>query len=104
MIRGLLRLVALGAQDIYLNQQKEIKFFNLEYKRHKNFFIDPVPNFDFMKQSLFALCSQNINFASEPNKKFINFSIDPIPVFDDLTFVKNENPIYNDINDMIIII
>ena len=39
---GLIQLVALGAQDVYLTSQPQITFFKTVYRRHTNFAIEPV--------------------------------------------------------------
>lgn len=39
---GLIQLVAIGAQDIYITGQPQITFFKSVYRRHTNFAIEPV--------------------------------------------------------------
>ena len=36
---GLIQLIAIGAQDVYLTQKPEITFFKTVYRRHTNFAI-----------------------------------------------------------------
>jgi hypothetical protein len=42
---GLLILVQVGKQNIYLSTQPEITFFKIAYKRHTNFSIEPTPQY-----------------------------------------------------------
>ena len=39
---GLIQLVAVGAQDVYITGQPQITFFKSVYRRHTNFAIEPV--------------------------------------------------------------
>jgi len=42
---GLLILVSVGKENIYLSAQPEITFFKIAYKRHSNFSIEPTPQY-----------------------------------------------------------
>ena len=39
---GLIQLIALGAQDIYLTGNPQVTFFKLVYRRHTNFSIETI--------------------------------------------------------------
>ena len=42
MSGGLIQLVAVGFEDLYLTAEPEITFFKMVYKRHTNFSQEPV--------------------------------------------------------------
>ena len=42
---GLLTLVSIGKENIYLSAQPEITYFKIAYKRYTNFSIEPVPQY-----------------------------------------------------------
>ena len=42
---GLLLLVSVGKENIYLSAQPEITFFKIAYKRHTNYSIEPTPQY-----------------------------------------------------------
>ena len=52
---GLVQLVAIGAQDVYITGQPQITFFKSVYRRHTNFAIEPI--------------LQNINGSAQFGKK-----------------------------------
>ena len=39
---GLTRLIAHGVQEVYLTDNPQITFFNIAYRRHTNFVINPI--------------------------------------------------------------
>ena len=42
---GLLILVSVGKENIYLSAQPEITFFKIAYKRHTNYSTEPTPQY-----------------------------------------------------------
>ena len=42
MAGGLIQLVSIGLEDLYLSSEPEITFFKMVYKRHTNFSQEPV--------------------------------------------------------------
>ena len=52
---GLMQLVAYGAQDVYLNGNPEITFFNQVYRKHTNFSMEHVELPDYFKQERIEL-------------------------------------------------
>jgi hypothetical protein len=45
MTAGLIQLVAIGVQDIYLTGDPQVTFFKIVYRRHTNFSIDSLPQY-----------------------------------------------------------
>jgi len=43
MTGGLIQLMALGNEDLYLTSDPQITFFKMVYKRHTNFSVESVP-------------------------------------------------------------
>lgn len=45
MTGGLIQLVAVGVQDIFLTRDPQITFFKMVYRRHTNFSVEPIKQF-----------------------------------------------------------
>ena len=58
---GLLILVAIGKENIYLSAQPEITFFKISYKRYTNFSIEPTPQFFKTTPDFGRRCTVNIS-------------------------------------------
>jgi hypothetical protein len=57
---GLLILVSVGKENIYLSAQPEITFFKMAYKRHTNYSIEPTPQYFKTTPDFGRRCTVNI--------------------------------------------
>ena len=57
---GLLILVSVGKENIYLSAQPEITFFKIAYKRYTNFSIEPIPQYFKTSPDFGAKCTINL--------------------------------------------
>jgi hypothetical protein len=57
---GLLILVSVGKENIYLSTQPEITFFKIAYKRHTNFSVEPIPQYFKTTPNFGSKCTVNI--------------------------------------------
>lgn len=57
---GLLILVSVGKENIYLSAQPEITFFKIAYKRYTNFSIEPIPQYFKTTPDFGAKCTINL--------------------------------------------
>lgn len=57
---GLLILVSVGKENIYLSSQPEITFFKVAYKRHTNYSIEPTPQYFKTTPDFGRRCTVNI--------------------------------------------
>lgn len=57
---GLLILVSVGKENIYLSAQPEITFFKIAYKRHTNYSIEPTPQYFKTTPDFGRKCTVNI--------------------------------------------
>jgi hypothetical protein len=57
---GLLILVSVGKENIYLSAQPEITFFKIAYKRHTNYSIEPTPQYFKTTPDFGRRCTVNI--------------------------------------------
>ena len=84
---GLLILVSVGKENIYLSVQPEITFFKIAYKRHTNFSIEPTPQYFKTTPDFGRRCSATISknadllhkayvYVELPNIQMENFNTD----------------------------
>ena len=57
---GLLILVSVGKENIYLSAQPEITFFKIAYKRYTNFSVEPIPQYFKTTPDFGAKCTVNL--------------------------------------------
>ena len=57
---GLLVLVSVGKENIYLSAQPEITYFKIAYKRYTNFSIEPIPQYFKTTPNFGAKCTINV--------------------------------------------
>ena len=57
---GLLILVSVGKENIYLSAQPEITFFKIAYKRHTNYSIEPTPQYFKTTPDFGRKCTVNV--------------------------------------------
>jgi hypothetical protein len=57
---GLLILVSVGKENIYLSAQPEITFFKIAYKRYTNFSVEPIPQYFKTIPDFGAKCTINL--------------------------------------------
>jgi hypothetical protein len=62
---GLLILVSVGKENLYLSAQPEITFFKIAYRRHTNFSIEPVPQYFKTTPDFGRRCTVNISKNSD---------------------------------------
>ena len=83
---GLLLLVSVGKENIYLSIQPEITFFKIAYKRHTNYSIEPTPQYFKTTPDFGRRCTVNISknadllgqshlYIELPNIQLENFNI-----------------------------
>lgn len=58
---GLLLLVSVGKENIYLSTQPEITYFKIAYKRHTNYSIEPTPQYFKTTPDFGRRCTVNIS-------------------------------------------
>ena len=61
MALGLLLLVSVGKENLYLSAQPEITFFKISYKRHTNYSIEPTPQYFKTTPDFGRRCTVNIS-------------------------------------------
>ncbi len=82
---GLLILVSVGKQNIFLSTQPEITFFKIAYRRHTNYSIEPTPQYFKTTPDFGRRCTVNIGknadlmgmtylYVELPNIQMENFS------------------------------
>ena len=85
MALGLLILVSVGKENIYLSAQPEITFFKIAYRRYTNFSIEPTPQYFKTTPDFGRRCTVNIGknadllgitylYVELPNIQMSNFS------------------------------
>jgi hypothetical protein len=82
---GILMLVSVGKENIYLSVQPEITFFKVAYRRHTNFSLEPTPQYCKTTPDFGRRCTVNIGknadlmgvsylYVELPNIQIENFS------------------------------
>ena len=61
MALGLLLLVSVGKENLYLSGQPEITFFKIAYKRYTNYSIEPTPQYFKTTPDFGRRCTVNIS-------------------------------------------
>ena len=57
---GLLLLVSISKENLYLSAQPEITFFKIAYRRHTNYSIEPTPQYFKTTPDFGRRCTVNI--------------------------------------------
>jgi hypothetical protein len=57
---GLLLLVSVGKENLYLSAQPDITFFKVAYRRHTNYSIEPTPQYFKTTPDFSRRCTVNV--------------------------------------------
>lgn len=78
---GLLLLVSIGKENLYLSAQAEITFFKIAYKRHTNFSIEPTPQYFKTTPDFGRRCTVNISKNADLlEKSYLYVELPTVPL------------------------